>query len=93
MLPDSVVRDHEEPPAEAYCTVQPARLTVAVPPLNSSTKSLAYGAPLLPPPPYTWLTTTSAETAEAGVGAATSAAATSAPAASPRITDPRTEPS
>src|SRR5437762_1597198 len=76
MLPDRVVRDQVEPPAEAYCTVQPATLTVAVPRLYSSTKSLVYGAPVLPPPPYTWLTTMSVDAACARAGTASTPAAT-----------------
>ncbi len=39
------------PPAEAYCTDQPPRLTAAVPRLKTSMKSFLSVAPLLPPPP------------------------------------------
>jgi hypothetical protein len=51
------------PVALAYWIDQPERETVVELRLKSSTKSLEYGAPVLPPPPYTWLTTTSGETA------------------------------
>ena len=49
------------PVDDAYCSDQPAKLTALVPVLRSSTKSALNGAPLLPPPPYTWLMTTAAE--------------------------------
>ena len=56
----SGVTDHVPVPvAEAYCTDQPARLTLDVPRLKSSMKSCVNVAPALPPPPYTWLMTTS----------------------------------
>jgi len=51
---------------DAYCTDHPEMETVVAPRLYSSMKSLAYCAPELPPPPYTWLTTTSGEAAFAG---------------------------
>ncbi|KJY29208.1 hypothetical protein VR45_30515 [Streptomyces sp. NRRL S-495] len=63
MVPDRVVLVQEDPAAEAYWTVQPVTLTGVVPRLYSSTKSLVYGAPELPPPPYTWLMTRSGDTA------------------------------
>src|SRR5436309_5040970 len=74
MLPDSAVTDQVEPLAEAYCTDQPDSDTVAVPWLYSSMKSLRYCAPVLPPPPYTSLIVTSAETAPAVPGASASSA-------------------
>ena len=46
------------PVALAYCTDQPFSDTGVVPRLNSSTKSCVNVAPVLPPPPYTWLITT-----------------------------------
>jgi len=51
MLPASAVLDAVVPVEDQYCTLQPARLTGAVPRLNSSTKSLRSGAPEFPPPP------------------------------------------
>ena len=50
-------------------------------------KSLVYVAPELPPPPYTWLITTSGETAPAGlaVSATAAAVATAASTAADRI--------
>ncbi|HEY3262243.1 MAG TPA: hypothetical protein VGJ95_18590 [Pseudonocardiaceae bacterium] len=54
------------PVALAYCTDQPATDAGLAPRLYNSTKSLVYGAPVLPPPPYTWLITMSGETACAG---------------------------
>ena len=47
-----------EPVDEAYWTLHPATLTGCAVRLNSSMKSFLIGAPLLPPPPYTWLMTT-----------------------------------
>src|SRR6185295_8306106 len=47
------------PDAEAYWIDHAPRSTALAPRLKSSTKSFAYVAPLLPPPPYTWLTTMS----------------------------------
>jgi len=44
--------------ADAYWTVQPLTSTGALPRLTSSTKSFVNGAPVLPPPAKTWLTTT-----------------------------------
>ena len=55
------------PPAAPYCTLQLLRLTGLLPRLKISMKSLRYSAPLLPPPPYTWLMTIS-EAARATVG-------------------------
>jgi hypothetical protein len=49
------------PDAEAYWIDQALTSTALEPRLTSSTKSLEYVAPLLPPPAYTWLTTTSAD--------------------------------
>jgi hypothetical protein len=49
------------PVALAYCTDMPVSDTAVVPRLNSSMKSFWYGAPVFPPPPKTWLITTSAE--------------------------------
>lgn len=37
--------------ADRYCTLRPETSTAALPPLPSSTKSWASGAPELPPPP------------------------------------------
>nr|WP_240040661.1 hypothetical protein [Pseudocnuella soli] len=45
-------------PLPAYCNDQPARLTLLAVGLYNSTKSLLKGAPVFPPPPYTWLMTT-----------------------------------
>jgi hypothetical protein len=39
------------PPAAAYCTDQPPRLTATAPRLKISMKSFFSVAPLLPPPP------------------------------------------
>ena len=55
------------PAADAYCTLQLPTFTGLAPRLNSSMKSLVYKAPVLPPPPYTWLMTMS-EAARATVG-------------------------
>src|SRR2546430_4728153 len=85
MLPDSVVRDQVAPPAEAYCTVQPAMPTVAVPRLYSPTRWWVCGARVLPPPPYTWLTTRSADAACARAGAASTPAATTPTTISVRL--------
>src|SRR5262249_10928607 len=63
------------PVALAYCTDQPATDAGPVPRLYSSTKSLVYGAPVFPPPPYTWLITMSGETACAGAAGLMPAAA------------------
>ena len=60
MEPASGVRCQDEPAEEAYCTLQPSSDTVFSPVLRSSMKSLRRVAPELPPPPYTWLTTTCA---------------------------------
>src|SRR3546814_12528630 len=60
MLPASGVTCQVEPEDEAYCTDQPSTLTVSLPLLCSSMKSLFRVAPELPPPPYTWLITTCA---------------------------------
>src|SRR5215212_7569758 len=66
MDPDSAVTCHVEPAADAYWTDQPVTSTAAAELFLSSTKSLVNVAPELPPPPYTWLTTTSGDTAAAG---------------------------
>src|SRR3546814_8102127 len=60
MLPASGVTCQVEPEDEAYCTDQPSTLTVSLPLLCSSMKSIFRVAPELPPPPYTWLITTCA---------------------------------
>src|SRR3546814_12020807 len=60
MLPASGVTCQVEPEDEAYCTDQPSTLTVSLPLLCSSMKSLFRVAPELPPPPYPWLITTCA---------------------------------
>src|SRR3546814_17039485 len=60
MLPASGVTCQVEPEDEAYCTDQPSTLTVSLPLLWISMKSLFRVAPELPPPPYTWLITTCA---------------------------------
>ena len=52
--------------AAPYCTLQLLRFTGLAPRLNNSMKSLRYSAPVLPPPPYTWLMTIS-EAASAGI--------------------------
>ena len=57
------------PLALVYWTDQPFTEAVVVPRLNSSTKSWVWVAPLLPPPPYTWLMTTLVETARARIRA------------------------
>src|SRR5438128_6004009 len=67
MLPDRVVRCQVPLEAVAYWTVQPVRSTEVEPRLKSSTKSFLRGAPLFPPPPKTWLTTTAGEAAPAGL--------------------------
>src|SRR5215470_10379378 len=72
MLPVRLVFDHDEPVDDAYCTDQPVMVTVEAPRLNNSMKSFVYCAPVLPPPPYTWLTTMSGETALAAPGNNTS---------------------
>src|SRR4051812_4563892 len=54
------------PVLDAYCTDHPARLTGALPRLYNSMKSFFSVAPELPPPPYTWLMTTSVDTAVSG---------------------------
>ena len=51
MEPLSGVGSQVVPPADAYCTDQPARLMGAEVRLNSSMKSLVNVDPLLPPPP------------------------------------------
>ena len=59
-------------------------------------KSLVYVAPELPPPPYTWLMTTSGETAAAGVAVRATAPAairTQAASAAMRGEEGRTSPS
>src|SRR6185436_5645712 len=56
-VPLSGVTCQLEPEAEAYWIDHAPRSTAGAPRLNSSTKSFAYVAPLLPPPPYSWLTT------------------------------------
>ena len=53
----SEVTDHVEAVALAYCTDQPLRLTVELPALKISMKSLRNRAPEFPPPPKTWLMT------------------------------------
>jgi len=50
-VPDSAVACHVEPEAEPYCTDRPVTSTGVEPRLRSSTKSLVYVAPELPPPP------------------------------------------
>jgi hypothetical protein len=45
------------PAAELYWTDQPVRFTVWLPLLKISMKSFVKTAPVLPPPPYTWLMT------------------------------------
>ena len=54
------VNDQPVPAAEAYCTDQPPMLSVLLPLLNSSMKSLRMSEPALPPAPKTWLMTTAA---------------------------------
>ena len=54
------------PAADAYWTDQPLRSTGELLLLVSSMKSFVYGAPLLPPPPYTSVMTTVDEAASAG---------------------------
>jgi hypothetical protein len=60
---------------EAYCTVQVLTSTGALPRFRSSTKSFVNGAPVLPPPANTWLTTT-VDVAPWANGAASSTPAT-----------------
>src|SRR5438309_9427088 len=57
MLPVMAVVFENEPGAKAYWTDHPAKLMVAVVGLNNSMKSFFQVAPVLPPPPYTWLMT------------------------------------
>src|SRR4051794_36787958 len=79
MLPLSAVACQLVPADAAYWTLQPDRSTAAPPRLESSMKSLVNVAPALPPPPYTWLITTSGDAAladAAGNSAATVAATT-----------------
>ncbi len=71
MLPVRLVRLQVVPAEEAYCTLQPSRLTAVAPLLRSSMKSFFSVAPLLPPPPYTWLITTCACAVAASSRAAT----------------------
>ena len=66
MLPVSFVTCHAVPVDEAYWTDQPLTSTAAELLFVSSMKSFVYGAPLLPPPPYTSVMTTSADAAVAG---------------------------
>jgi hypothetical protein len=66
---------HVVPAADAYWTDQPATSTGDVPRFVSSMKSLVYGAPELPPPPYTSVTRRVVEAAEAGGAARVTAAA------------------
>src|SRR6266542_4689964 len=77
-VPDSAVTSQVVPDAEAYCTLHADSVTLPPPRLYSSMKSFAYGAPVLPPPPYTWLITMSGDTAPTGLGTATAAPATAA---------------
>src|SRR6266480_3112339 len=79
MLPFNAVVCQLLPAADAYCTLQPVRSMAAAPLLASSMKSLVRVAPEFPPPPYTWLMTTSGDAALAaalGNSAATVAATT-----------------
>jgi len=63
MLPVSGVTDHAPVVvAPLYCTDQFVRFTTLVPRLKSSMKSFRSGASAFPPPPYTWLITTSEAT-------------------------------
>src|SRR5262245_18239330 len=67
--------------------------------LNSSTKSFVYGAPELPPPPYTWLITSpvpavfavagETPTSETSIAATPRPRTTRMPAAKPFIIPPR----
>src|SRR6476646_6250412 len=74
--PLSGVADQLVLPALAYWSVQPLRSTLATPGLKSSTKSFAYVAPALPPPAYTWLTTTPDDAPTADEVSAASSAST-----------------
>ncbi len=65
MVPASRVTCQLVPPAAAYCTDHPETSTGAEPALNNSMKSFFQVAPEFPPPPYTSLTTTSGEVADA----------------------------
>ena len=82
MLPDKVVTADVVPVAARYCTLRPVSGIAAPVVFWSSMKSLVYGAPVLPPPPYTSLMTSPVLLAEAGAtrarGAATSASPTAA---------------
>lgn len=64
----SSVTDHVDEVAPAYCTDQPVRSAGVVPRLNSSMKSLRYGAFELPPPPNSWEITICAVGVAIGVG-------------------------
>ena len=59
------------PVALVYCSESPFKEIAVVPRLKISMKSLENGAPLLPPPPYTWLITSPEEAAWTGVIART----------------------
>ena len=74
MLPVSLVTCQVAPVDDAYWTDQPLTSTGELPLLVSSTKSFVYGAPLLPPPPYTSVMTTSGEAAFEGAASSTPAA-------------------
>src|SRR6187399_1108630 len=69
--PVNAVACHVAPDADAYWIVQPLTSTAVDPRLKSSTKSFAKGAPELPPPGKTWLTTRSGEALRAAGGAST----------------------
>src|SRR5215216_2335744 len=60
---------HEVPAADAYWIDHPVRSAGELLLLVSSTKSFVYGAPVLPPPPYTSVMTTLDDAASAGIAA------------------------
>jgi len=51
IVPVSAVTCHDDPAADAYCTLQPVTSTGALPRFCNSMKSFRSGAPELPPPP------------------------------------------
>jgi hypothetical protein len=80
---------HVVPAADVYCTDQPVTGIVFALRLNSSMKSLRSVAPELPPPPYTWLMTTSpGGGAGGGGGGGSGSGSVSSPNVCPLLTAP-----
>src|SRR5262245_46504476 len=69
--PVNAVTCQVAPDADAYWIVHPPTSTAVDPRLKSSTKSFANGAPELPPPGKTWLTTMSGDALRAAGTAST----------------------